>query len=66
MTILEMAHSLCNVAVGFVERLCRWSCPYGGDAWFFRTNIRALLRRPYPAIGSHQVLMCGAAFDTDA
>ena len=57
-TILEMAHSLCNVAVGslsvYVDGLVHTAAMRG-----FSEEYQTLLRRPYPAIGSHQVLMCG-------
>ena len=57
-TILEMAHSLCNVAVGslsvYVDGLVHTAATRG-----FSEEYLALLRHPYPAIGSHQALMRG-------
>jgi two-component system NtrC family sensor kinase len=57
-TILEKAHSLCKVAVGslsvYVDGLVHTVATRG-----FSEEYLALLRRPYPAIGSHQALMHG-------
>jgi GAF domain-containing protein/nitrogen-specific signal transduction histidine kinase len=57
-TILEKAHSLCNVAVGslsvYVDGLVHTAATRG-----FSDEYRTLLRRPYPAIGSHQALVRG-------
>ena len=59
-TILEKAHSLCKVAVGslsvYVDGLVHTVATRG-----FAEEYLALLRRPYPAIGSHQALMRGAS-----
>jgi GAF domain-containing protein len=57
-TILEKAHSLCNVAVGslsvYVDGLVHTAATRG-----FSEEYQRLLRRPYPAIGAHRALMNG-------
>jgi two-component system, NtrC family, sensor kinase len=56
--ILEKSHSLCKVAVGslsvYVDGHVHTAATRG-----FSEQYQALLRRPYPAIGSHQALMRG-------
>ena len=57
-TILEKAHNLCDVAVGslsiYLNGVVHTAATRG-----FSEEYQALLRRPYPAIGSHQALMRG-------
>jgi GAF domain-containing protein len=57
-TILEKAHSLCEVAVGslsvYVDGLVHTAAMRG-----FSEEYQVLLSRPYPAIGAHQELMRG-------
>ena len=56
--ILEKAHNLCDVAVGslsiYLDGIVHTAATRG-----FSEEYQALLRRPYPAIGSHQALMRG-------
>ena len=56
--ILEKAHSLCDVAVGslsiYLDGFVHTAAMRG-----FSEEYQALLRRPYPAIGSHRALMRG-------
>jgi PAS domain S-box-containing protein len=56
--ILEKAHKLCDVAVGslsiYLNGFVHTAATRG-----FSEEYQALLRRPYPAIGSHQALMRG-------
>ena len=56
--ILEKAHNLCDVAVGslsiYLNGFVHTAATRG-----FSEEYQALLRRPYPAIGSHQALMRG-------
>ena len=63
--ILEKAHNLCDVAVGslsiYINGFVHTAATRG-----FTEEYQALLRPPYPAIGSHQALMRGGAFETDA
>ena len=58
-TILEKAHSLCNVAVGslsvYVDGVVHTAATRG-----FSDEYEMLLRRPYPAIGAHLALLRGA------
>ena len=57
-TILEKAHNLCDVAVGslsiYLNGVVHTAATRG-----FSEEYQALLRRPYPAIGSHQALIRG-------
>jgi signal transduction histidine kinase len=57
-TILEKAHSLCNVAVGslsvYVDGLVHTAAMRG-----FSEEYQALYRRPYHSIGAHRALMHG-------
>ena len=59
-TILEKAHSLCNVAVGslsvYVDGVVHTAATRG-----FSDEYEMLLRRPYPAIGAHLALLRGAS-----
>ena len=56
--ILDKAHNLCDVAVGslsiYLNGVVHTAATRG-----FSEEYQALLRRPYPAIGSHQALMRG-------
>jgi GAF domain-containing protein/nitrogen-specific signal transduction histidine kinase len=56
--ILEKAHNLCDVAVGSLSIYLN-GVVHTAAARGFSEEYQELLRRPYPAIGSHQALISG-------